>query len=99
LRTRRARDNLGTLRLARSSTASFVVPCRRCRRSGETAAGLSERGIDFQNPAGEFAGRLIEQARVEGAAVNAQVSATANFIVNLGGVSADVRDLMSRAGR
>ena len=48
--------------------------------------------------AGEFAGRLIEQAGLKGTAVgNAQVSPDhANFIVNLGGARAqDVRDLMS----
>ena len=54
----------------------------------------------FRNPAGDFAGRLIEAAGLKGKRIGqSQISARhANFIVNLGGAKAeDVRRLMELA--
>jgi UDP-N-acetylmuramate dehydrogenase len=87
-------------RLARSSTAKLrsVVQTVQAKRRTKQPLGFPNAGSIFKNPAGEFAGRLIEQAGLKGTAVgNAQVSPDhANFIVNLGGARAqDVRDLMS----
>jgi UDP-N-acetylmuramate dehydrogenase len=51
---------------------------------------LPNFGSVFQNPPGDFAGRLIEQAGLKGHTVGrAQISSLhANFIVNLGGATA-----------
>lgn len=57
-------------------------------------------GSVFKNPAGDFAGRLIEAAGMKGAiSGKAQISERhANFIVNLGGASAaDVATLVKDA--
>jgi len=57
-------------------------------------------GSVFQNPPGDFAGRLIEAARLKGYTIGrAQISALhANWIVNLGGATArDVVSLMDLA--
>ena len=87
-------------RLTRSSTAKLrsTVQTVQAKRRTKQPLGFPNAGSIFKNPAGEFAGRLIEQAGLKGTAVgNAQVSPDhANFIVNLGGARAqDVRDLMS----
>jgi UDP-N-acetylmuramate dehydrogenase len=87
-------------RLARSSTSKLrsTVQTVQAKRRTKQPLGFPNAGSIFKNPVGEFAGRLIEQAGLKGAAVgNAQVSPDhANFIVNLGGARAqDVRDLMS----
>lgn len=87
-------------RLVRSSTAKLrsTVQTVQAKRRTKQPLGFPNAGSIFKNPAGEFAGRLIEQAGLKGTAVgNAQVSPDhANFIVNLGGARAqDVRDLMS----
>jgi UDP-N-acetylenolpyruvoylglucosamine reductase len=57
------------------------------RRTQPTEASV---GSMFKNPPGEFAGRLIEQARLKGTRVgNVEVSRVhANFFVNLGGGTA-----------
>lgn len=57
-------------------------------------------GSVFQNPPGDFAGRLIEQVQLKGHVVGqAQISTLhANWIVNLGGASSrDVTTLMALA--
>jgi UDP-N-acetylmuramate dehydrogenase len=57
-------------------------------------------GSVFKNPAGDYAGRLIEATGMKGAQVGkAQISERhANFIVNLGGASAaDVAELIKEA--
>jgi len=87
-------------RLARSSTAKLrsTVQTVQAKRRTKQPLGFPNAGSIFKNPAGEFAGRLIEQAGLKGTAGgNAQVSPDhANFIVNVGGARAqDVRDLMS----
>ncbi len=60
---------------------------------------LRSAGSLFKNPAGDFAGRLIEAAGLKGLREgSAQISEVhANFVVNLGGASA--RDVMALAER
>ena len=87
-------------RLSRSPAAMLrrTVQEVQAKRRGRQPSGFPNAGSIFKNPAGEFAGRLIEQAGLKGTTVGkAQVSPDhANFIVNLGGARArDVRDLMS----
>jgi UDP-N-acetylmuramate dehydrogenase len=90
VRFRLTRSSLPTLR----STVQGVQAKRRTKQP----LGFPNAGSIFKNPAGGFAGRLIEQAELKGRTIgSAQVSPDhANFIVNLGGArAADVRDLMS----
>jgi UDP-N-acetylmuramate dehydrogenase len=87
-------------RLSRSSLPALrsTVQSVQAKRRTKQPLGFPNAGSIFKNPAGEFAGRLIEQAGLKGTTIgNAQVSPDhANFIVNLGGARAqDVRDLMS----
>lgn len=53
--------------------------------------GVPSAGSVFKNPTGQYAGRLLEEAGMKGKTVGkAQVSEKhANFIVNLGGATAD----------
>lgn len=86
-------------RLTRSSLPALrsTVQSVQAKRRTKQPLGFPNAGSIFKNPAGEFAGRLIEQAELKGTTVGkAQVSPDhANFIVNLGGARAeDVRDLM-----
>lgn len=72
----------------------------RRRRHAVQPLGYPNAGSVFKNPRGDFAGRLIEAAGLKGRRIgNAQISLEhANFIVNLGGASAeDVRALMNEA--
>lgn len=67
------------------------------RRRQTQPGGMPCAGSVFKNPAGDFAGRLIEEAGCKGLSVGgAQVSPKhANFIVNRGRATArDVLDLM-----
>ena len=87
-------------RLSRSPAAMLrrTVQEVQAKRRSRQPSGFPNAGSIFKNPAGEFAGRLIEQAGLKGTTIGkAQVSPDhANFIVNLGGARArDVRDLMS----
>jgi UDP-N-acetylmuramate dehydrogenase len=72
----------------------------RSKRAARQPRGLPNAGSVFKNPPGNFAGRLLESvglkgARMGGAAFSGQ---HANFIVNLGGASADeVRALIELA--
>jgi UDP-N-acetylmuramate dehydrogenase len=72
----------------------------RSKRAARQPRGLPNAGSVFKNPPGNFAGRLLESvglkgARMGGAAFSGQ---HANFIVNLGGASADeVRALIDLA--
>jgi UDP-N-acetylmuramate dehydrogenase len=70
------------------------------KRKSSQPSGLPNSGSMFQNPPGDFAGRLIEAAGLKGRKIGkAQISERhANFIVNLGGArSEDVRRLMDLA--
>ena len=86
-------------RLLRSSVGKLrrIVEAVQGKRRSKQPLGLPNAGSIFKNPAGDFAGRLIEHAGLKGrTAGRAQISPEhANFIVNLGGARAsDVRDLM-----
>jgi UDP-N-acetylmuramate dehydrogenase len=61
------------------------------RRQATQPLDIPSCGSVFRNPPGEFAGRLIDRAGLAGERVGgAQISPVhANFIVNLGGASAD----------
>jgi UDP-N-acetylmuramate dehydrogenase len=70
------------------------------RRKGSQPSGRPNSGSMFRNPPGDYAGRLIEAAGLKGERIGqAQISERhANFIVNLGGATAqDVRRLMDLA--
>ena len=70
------------------------------KRKSSQPSGFPNSGSMFRNPAGDFAGRLIEAAGLKGKRIGqAQISERhANFIVNLGGAKArDVRRLMELA--
>lgn len=70
------------------------------KRKSSQPSGFPNSGSMFRNPAGDFAGRLIEAAGLKGKRLGqSQISERhANFIVNLGGAKADdVRALMELA--
>lgn len=70
------------------------------RRKKSQPGGYPNCGSVFRNPAGDFAGRLIEAAGLKGRKIGrAQISEKhANFIVNLGGAKAEeVKQLMELA--
>lgn len=70
------------------------------RRKASQPSGNPNSGSMFRNPAGDFAGRLIEAARLKGKRVGrAEISERhANFIINLGGATAEeIRSLMEIA--
>ena len=90
-----------TFRLRRDDPARLAELQRAYaeRRRQNTPIGLS-CGSVFKNPPGDSAGRLIEQAGLRGVRCGrAEISARhANYIVNLGGATAqDVLELMRRA--
>jgi UDP-N-acetylmuramate dehydrogenase len=67
------------------------------QRKGTQPWGQATAGSVFKNPAGDYAGRLIEECGMKGVAVgSARVSTVhANFIVNEGGASvSDIKDLI-----
>ncbi|MGE5219935.1 MAG: UDP-N-acetylmuramate dehydrogenase [Chloroflexota bacterium] len=70
------------------------------KRKSSQPSGFPNSGSMFRNPAGDFAGRLIEAAGLKGKRIGqCQISPRhANFIVNLGGATAaEVRQLMALA--
>lgn len=70
------------------------------KRKSSQPSGRPNSGSMFRNPAGDYAGRLIEAAGLKGRRIGgAQISPKhGNFIVNLGGARArDVRRLMDLA--
>jgi UDP-N-acetylmuramate dehydrogenase len=90
------------LRLARGAPEAMRRRLEELLKKRKTSqpSGLPNSGSMFQNPPGDFAGRLIEAAGLKGKKIGrAQISERhANFIVNLGGArSEDVRSLMDLA--
>ncbi|MGH7821606.1 MAG: UDP-N-acetylmuramate dehydrogenase [Candidatus Binatia bacterium] len=92
------------LRLRRGEPADLERRVRSARekRKRSQPLGFPNAGSVFKNPAGAFAGRLLEEAGVKGLARGgARVSPQhANFIVNEGAATAaDVRALMEEMRR
>ncbi|HEB50784.1 MAG TPA: UDP-N-acetylmuramate dehydrogenase [Desulfobulbus sp.] len=79
--------------LERGRQAEIVARCRGylARRREKQPAGVGSAGSFFKNPAGDYAGRLIEAAGLKGLTRgDAMVSPRhANFIVNTGRATAD----------
>lgn len=92
------------LRLTRGDAGALAaaVAAAKARRDLHQPKGHANAGSIFKNPAGAYAGRLIEDAGLKGARLgDAMFSARhANFIVNLGGArAADVKGLIDLAIR
>ena len=90
------------LSLAREESSGVSVKLRELvtKRKSSQPSGYPNSGSMFRNPPGDYAGRLVEAAGLKGKQIGrAQISAKhGNFIVNLGGASAeDVRRLMELA--
>lgn len=83
---------VATFALQPASSAAIADRCREWTavRRRQQPKGVASAGSFFKNPAGDFAGRLIESAGLKGAAVGqAKVSEVhANFLVNTGGATA-----------
>ncbi len=93
-----------TLRFERGEPAAVRerLQSRLVRRKATQPVAIPNSGSCFRNPAGDFAGRLIEAAGAKGWREGAaEVSGLhANFIVNTGGASArDVATLLARVRR
>ncbi|MFN8544759.1 MAG: UDP-N-acetylmuramate dehydrogenase [Candidatus Binatia bacterium] len=91
-------------RLCRDEPAAVRgrMDAARVRRTASQPQGRPNSGSMFKNPAGDFAGRLIEAGGLKGVRVGgARISERhANFIVNEGGAhAADVKALMDLAQR
>src|SRR5918993_1711259 len=83
-----------------SSIVSSKVRGLVTKRKSSQPSGYPNSGSMFCNPTGDYAGRLVEAAGLKGKQIGrAQISPKhGNFIVNLGGASAeDVRRLMELA--
>jgi UDP-N-acetylmuramate dehydrogenase len=90
------------LRLRQEDAATVSAKVRELvtRRKTSQPTGYPNAGSMFRNPAGDFAGRLVEAAGLKGKRIGfAQISERhGNFIVNLGGAKGeDVRRLMELA--
>ena len=94
----------GVFWLQRADRDLVAARCREiiAQRGQKQPSGLSSAGSFFKNPAGDFAGRLIEQAGLKGLTCGkAMVSPLhANFIVNTGGAAPeDILGLMQEVRR
>ncbi|MCG8376344.1 MAG: UDP-N-acetylmuramate dehydrogenase [Chlorobiales bacterium] len=88
-----------TSRLAPAAQVAGEIKAALAARRTKQPAGLSSAGSFFKNPGDDFAGRLIQEAGLKGERVGqAQVSEVhANWIVNLGGATAE--EVMTLAQR
>nr|WP_320010195.1 UDP-N-acetylmuramate dehydrogenase [uncultured Desulfobulbus sp.] len=89
------------LRLERGESQTIRNHCREiiAKRKQKQPQGVASAGSFFKNPAGDFAGRLIEKAGLKGVCLGkAMVSPKhANFIVNIGGAQPeDIIGLMEK---
>jgi UDP-N-acetylmuramate dehydrogenase len=85
-----------TAEAVQAKMSEFVTYRRRTQPPGASMGSM------FKNPAGDFAGRLIEEAGLKGARIgNAEISNLhANFFINRGGATAkEVWDLIQMARR
>lgn len=94
----------GVFLLQRGDSKVLAERCREIieQRRQKQPWGLGSAGSVFKNPAGDFAGRLIEQAGLKGVTLGkAMVSPQhANFIVNTGGaVPEDIIGLIQEIRR
>jgi UDP-N-acetylmuramate dehydrogenase len=83
-----------------SSRVSMKVRELVTKRKSSQPSGYPNSGSMFRNPPNDYAGRLVDAAGLKGEQIGrAQISAKhGNFIINLGGASAeDVRRLMELA--
>lgn len=91
-----------TLRLEKTEATRVSAKVRELttRRKQSQPSGFPNSGSMFRNPAGDYAGRLIEAAGLKGKQIGqSQISERhANFFINLGGAkAAEVRELMALA--
>jgi UDP-N-acetylmuramate dehydrogenase len=91
-----------TLRLEKAEATRVSAKVRELttRRKQSQPSGFPNSGSMFRNPAGDYAGRLIEAAGLKGKQIGqSQISERhANFFINLGGAkAAEVRELMALA--
>ncbi len=95
-----SRATLATTAADPEAVQQAVADIRKKRRAAQPQAPSA--GSTFKNPAGDFAGRLIESVGLKGIRIGNAVISTrhANFIVNEGGASAaDVLALIELAKR